>query len=344
VNDAGNIQLMQPYDTIVAGEKDRTRDNGQLQVNLSGNVGSAYYDVTVNVTVVEDDGTTSTAPITYRVANNARDLYNRRYDAQSVGAPATLVLPGTSQEAMRAILVDEKGAELPTINGKYVDGPAFLKIVGGNSGASYGIAIDEMDSMQLGKPDGSPAEAGTNRGFSHYFGLNNFFESNDPIVTGDTLRNSALHLKVQDRLLANATLISTGTLTKISKGVATNNQEVYAYARYSGDNSIAQRMARLNTEVISFDPAGGLPRTQQSLQGYTSEMLGFVSQRSAEASDNAYNAKTLYEGFKSKSDAVSGVNLDEELANTVTFQNAYSATARVITIVNKMYEDLLQTF
>jgi flagellar hook-associated protein 1 FlgK len=72
--------------------------------------------------------------------------------------------------------------------------------------------------------------------------------------------------------------------------------------------------------------------------------LGYVSQRSAEATDNAANTKILYDGFVSKSDAASGVNLDEELANTVTFQNAYSATARVITIVNKMYEDLLQAF
>ena len=45
-----------------------------------------------------------------------------------------------------------------------------------------------------------------------------------------------------------------------------------------------------------------------------------------------------------RSETVSGVNLDEELANTITFQNAYSANARVITTVNKMYEDLLQAF
>ncbi|MFZ4541707.1 MAG: flagellar hook-associated protein FlgK [Rickettsiales bacterium] len=341
VNDAGNIQAMKAYDTVAPGEQARTRDNGQLQVNLSANPSSAYYDITVDVTVIQDDGTLSTAPITYRVNNNVRDAYNTRYDVQAAGAPATIVLPGTSQQSLRAILVDDKGNELPTVNGKYIDAPSFLKIVSGN--ASYGVAIDEMDSSQLGKPDGSPAELGTNWGFSHYFGLNNFFESNEPTLTGDTRRNSAYNLKVQDRFVADATLISTGNLTKVATSLSSNNREVYSYARYAGDNATAQLMSALNTTVLSFDAAGGLPRADQSLQGYTSGMLGFVSQRSAEASDNAVNAKTLYEGFKNKSDAVSGVNLDEELANTVTFQNAYSATARVVTIVNKMYEDLLSS-
>ena len=36
----------------------------------------------------------------------------------------------------------------------------------------------------------------------------------------------------------------------------------------------------------------------------------------------------------------SGVNLDEELANIVIFQNAYSASARVITTSQNMFEML----
>jgi flagellar hook-associated protein 1 len=216
--------------------------------------------------------------------------------------------------------------------------------VAGNAGASYGVAIDEFDSKQIGKPDSAPAELGTNRGFSHYFGLNNFFAANKPIITGDTVKGSAYNLRVQDRLLENANLITTGTLTLQQASTQTLNNDVYTYARYSGDNSTAQRLARLNSDLVSFDAAGGLPATQQSLQGYSSQLLGFISQRSSEATDSATNAKVLLDGFVSKSDAGSGVNLDEELANTITFQNAYAASARIITTVNKMYEDLLQSF
>ena len=344
VNDAGNIQMMPPYDVVNAGAQERTRDSGQMQVDFSGNLASSYYDITVNVSVVDSTGTVTTAPITYRVNNNTTDQFNTRFNAQSIGAPGTLVLPGTSQQSMRAIMVDANGNELPKINGKYIDGQGYVKLVGGNPGQSYGIAIDEMNSQQLGKPDAAPAEAGTNWGFSHFFGLNNFFAANQTIPTGDTVLGSAYNLKVQDRLVTNANLISTGTLALQPASTSTQNKVVYTYVRNSGDNTSAQSMAKLNTKLVSFDAAGGLPTAQESLQGYSTQILGFISQRSAEAKDNATNTQTLYDGFKSRSEAVSGVNLDEELANTVTFQNAYSATARVITTVNKMYDDLLQTF
>ncbi|MES2984045.1 MAG: flagellar hook-associated protein FlgK [Pseudomonadota bacterium] len=342
VSDAGGITMLPPYDTISTGEQRRTVDKGQLQVDFSANLGSKYYDVTVNVGVVGADGVVHTAPVTYRVANNQVELFNKRYSTTAVGSGGTMVLPNTSQPSMRAILVDANGNELPTVNGKYIEAQATLKLIGGNPNQSYSIAIDEMNSAQLGNPDDLPPDNGSGWGFSHYFGLNNFFDSNDPALTGDTLAGSALNLKVSDRLLQNANLISTGTLAQMSVANA-GAKPLYTYARYSGDNTIAQQFAKLNSAVLDFDAAGGLPTTQLSLQSYTSQVLGYVSQKSAEASDNAANAKTLYDGFVSKSDAVSGVNLDEELANTVTLQNAYSATARIVTIVNKMYEDLLQS-
>jgi flagellar hook-associated protein FlgK len=287
VNDAGNIQAFAAYQSIAPGVKERTGDKGGvLQVDLSGSPTSAYYDVTVNVSVVDDAGVVTSSPITYRVPNNATDQLNKRFDARAVGGAGTLVLPGDSQESLRAILVDANGTELPTINGRYIDGPAYLKIIGGNSGVSYGVAIQELDSKQLGKPDGLPAEAGTNRGFSHYFGLNNFYASNDETLTGDTLRNSAYNLQVEDRLLKDPNLIATGTLSLQEATAATGGRPVYTYARYAGENSIAQQIAKLNTGLLTFDAAGGLPVSQQSLQGYTSDLLGFVSQRSSEAMRN----------------------------------------------------------
>lgn len=343
VSDPGPITMMPPYQRVAAGQQTRTKDSGELQVDLTASLSSAYYDITVNVTVVGADGVVNTAPVTYRVTNNQQEVYNKRYNATAAGAPATLVLPNSSQASMRAIMVDANGNELPKLNGKYVSGQGYLKLVGGSSGETYAVAIDELDSRQLGAPDASPAIAGTNRGFSHFFGLNNFFESNDPIATGDTLKGSAYNLKVQDRFIANATLLSTGTITKQQKSNQSGNMEIYTYARYSGDNSIAQLMALQGSQIMQFDAAGGLPTTQLSIQSYTSDVLGFIAQRSAEASNNAANSKVLFDGFQSKSDAVSGVNLDEELANTIIFQNAYSATARVLTTVNKMYEDLLQS-
>jgi len=40
--------------------------------------------------------------------------------------------------------------------------------------------------------------------------------------------------------------------------------------------------------------------------------------------------------------ATSGVNMDEELTSLTTYQQAYAASARVLSVVDKLYETLLQ--
>jgi len=40
-------------------------------------------------------------------------------------------------------------------------------------------------------------------------------------------------------------------------------------------------------------------------------------------------------------DSISGVSLDEEMANLIQYQHAYAASARMITTVNQMMQDLV---
>ena len=346
--DAAAGAMMPAYDNVGAGMQQRSKTNGTMQVDLSANAGSLYYDITANVGVVDQvTGVVTTSQITYRVNNNARDLLNTRYDATAIAGGGTIVPPSTSQASLSAILVDDKGVELPKFNGKYIDAPGYLKLVGGTGGSNsatstYSVAIDEMDSKQLGNPSGTPIAPGTNWGFSHYFGLNNFFKENAPIATGDTLRNSALNLAVDDRMMANPNLVSTAKLTLQHQPADTTLPAQYTYLVYSGDNTVAAKLAQLSKATVAFDKAGGLPNTSVTLQSYTSNFLGYTSSQTTAAADTATNAQALYDGFKSRQQAVTGVNLDEELANTITFQNAYSATARVVSVVNSMYDALIQ--
>ncbi len=43
-----------------------------------------------------------------------------------------------------------------------------------------------------------------------------------------------------------------------------------------------------------------------------------------------------------KNDSVSGVNVDEELANMVQLQNNYAAAAKVIASISVMFDKLLE--
>lgn len=339
--DASGAYINPPYDTALAGTTSRTRDKGELQVNLAAAPSSAYYDITVAVGTVDENGVVHTSNITYRVQNGQTNLLNDRYDAASVTGDGTRVTPQTTQDALRAILVDGNGTEIRKVNGEYVDQyPAYLKLVTGD--ASYTIAIDEMSSKQLGTTSELPTSKGTNWGFSHFFGLNDFFAPNQLSATGDTVKNSALNLKVSQRLIDDPNLVSTGDLVLQNQSSDPNAPPQWTYVRYAGDNQLATRMASLASTSINFDAAGGLPAIGVTLNGYASEMLGYIANQSASATATSSNAQTLYDGFVSSAQAVSGVNLDEELANTVIFQNAYSATARIITVVNELFDDILQ--
>ena len=44
------------------------------------------------------------------------------------------------------------------------------------------------------------------------------------------------------------------------------------------------------------------------------------------------------DGFKQKFRSVSGVNIDEELANTIIYQNLYTASAKMITTLSRLFD------
>src|SRR5262249_35740122 len=160
-----------------------------------GNLTSAFYTIKVDVAVEDEDGNLSTSTLTYRIDNNQSHLLNDRYAAQSVTGDATLVTPTNSQALPRAILVDANGNELPKTNGEYIDSQSgFLKIMA--TGSTNVIAIDSMDSAELGQPESDPAVEGTNRGFSYFFGLNNFFKESD---SSNQIAGSAFNLQIEQR-------------------------------------------------------------------------------------------------------------------------------------------------
>lgn len=333
------VSLTSSYDTIEPGVKRRTTDRGTVTADLSLAPNSAYYDITVQVGVTDKDGIVSPSTITYRVLNNQNETRNQRYNNTVVTGTARRVLPTTSQEYARAILVDENGAEIQRINGKYIDRPGYLKII--TSDDNYTIAIDSLDSVERGQLDSTPAVAGTNRGFSHYFELNNLFQSNLSTPQGDTVAGSAIHLAIEDRIANNPNFFATGSLSLSPQPTNPDALRQYTYVRNSGDNRVAQALASIASTRVAFDPAGGLPGNSSTISSYAGELLGYISSQATAASADATNAETLFNGFRTRLDSIRGVNLDEELANTIVYQNAYSASARVIRVASELYDEVL---
>ena len=105
-----------------------------------------------------------------------------------------------------------------------------------------------------------------------------------------------------------------------------------------------QRLADLGLSSTLFAAAGDLSQTTQSFSAYAAQIIGAAASGAVTAKTNATNAQSLLDGFSQRSSSISGVNLDTELANTVIYQNAYAASARVITVANELFDTLLSSF
>jgi flagellar hook-associated protein 1 FlgK len=105
--------------------------------------------------------------------------------------------------------------------------------------------------------------------------------------------------------------------------------------------ALAQSIAQ-STPV--FAPAGNFssPLTM-TLSQYAGQIIGQNATATAGAHDNAQFQTGVQTEISTRAQSVSGVNLDEELANLSVYQNAYTASARVIQTVNAMFTALMQT-
>lgn len=74
-----------------------------------------------------------------------------------------------------------------------------------------------------------------------------------------------------------------------------------------------------------------------------SDLVSLVGQKTARARADSEASANLLEQSTNWRDSVSGVNLDEEAANLIQYQQAYAAAARIITTAQQVFDTLLQS-
>ncbi|HHI94393.1 MAG TPA: flagellar hook-associated protein FlgK [Gammaproteobacteria bacterium] len=101
-----------------------------------------------------------------------------------------------------------------------------------------------------------------------------------------------------------------------------------------GDNSNALALAALQAQKV----LGG---STESFQSAYAKLVSEVGVGTREATVNANAQRALLDRAVESQQAVSGVNLDEEAANLLKFQQAYQAAAQVIRISDDIFQTLL---
>ncbi|WBT07431.1 flagellar hook-associated protein FlgK [Brevundimonas vesicularis] len=92
---------------------------------------------------------------------------------------------------------------------------------------------------------------------------------------------------------------------------------------------------------IAFAAAGGNAGGTKTLSSYAADFAGEVGGKALAAKTRSETASALAKEADSRRTSAEGVNMDEELVNMTTFQQAYNASARLIQASKDMYDVLI---
>jgi flagellar hook-associated protein 1 len=117
-----------------------------------------------------------------------------------------------------------------------------------------------------------------------------------------------------------------------------------------GDNGNALRIAALQTEgslsirkwtITDRGETASSHLQTGTLDDYYRGLIGELGILTEETKENQNFSQSLLNSLSQVRDSVSGVNLDEELAEMMKVQHAYEAAAKVISVVDQMMQTLL---
>jgi flagellar hook-associated protein 1 FlgK len=105
-------------------------------------------------------------------------------------------------------------------------------------------------------------------------------------------------------------------------------------ATNTGDGSVALQLAQLSNTALSS-------LNRQTFEGSMNEIVGNFGDAAQNANEQVSNQSAVMNLLSSQQSSVSGVSVDEEMTHLLTYQQAYEASAELVTTVNQMLGDTL---
>jgi flagellar hook-associated protein 1 FlgK len=299
-----------------------------------------------------------------RLAQSVRDRVNAAHNQGTKGNDGVDRMTGSAAVAGDSLTITPASAII-TINrvdgsGEVLQAHQFdLNTAAGNTPADIanlidgtagiGAQINANNQLEITAPagqrltldsgdvqiDGNQTPGSETRGFSHYFGMNNLFETPGRTYdAGDAnwdLTNTAEELQLRSDIAADAELLSRG------RASTTAGDQAVA----DGDNTTANALAAAFETGGDIAAAGKLPAiTDVKLADYAGDLLSYYATSTQRTETARDFQETMRDELKFRADSESGVNVDEELSNMITFEQAYNASARVISTVQQMFDTL----
>ena len=306
---------------------------------------NAYTSTTESAEQI-NQSLTITSPATITVNNptgvvSTLDLAAGTYNLQDIAAQLTQQSPG---EVKATVVQSASSPTLYTLRLTDTTGvPLQVGITGGtyNGNSTLGSQLDMTPQNNIRAevvPDGSGQRLRLLNGAG-----NQLYASSQPDGSGNSLitdlglnnaaTNTASQLSVRQDIQNNPELLSRGAV----QWNATTGQ----YYLAAGDNTAAQALSAAMTANQSIPSAGGIAAGTYTFSSYAAASISTVSTNSANVTANQTYQQTLTTTLNTQFSSTSGVNLDQEVSSMIDYQQAYSASARVISILDQMLTTLV---
>jgi len=192
-----------------------------------------------------------------------------------------------------------------------------------SNGALVATPTSTFDGYKFNVTSDTTDRASTGVNFSQFFGLGDRYRAdaaNNVTVRSDIVADPAL-LALADVDLTAATGIPSLTVADGRGAIAFQN---------------------LVSANVSFSATNELAAVTTTLGNYASQVLARAAVNADQAEKLRGDREALSSELQTRNDEISGVNMDEELSNMVIYQNAYNASARLISTAREMFNTLLQ--
>jgi flagellar hook-associated protein 1 FlgK len=318
--------------TALGGNGTASFTNGQLSISATGGNGVVVQD---NATTPSSRGGTgfsqffglndvfqSSVP-----AITATGLSSGDASGIAAGGVITLALKGPDGDIAKNVSVTTTagmsiGNIVSALN-TAMGGAASFTLNSDGSISSQTSALYPGYSLNV---TGDTTQRGTTgMSFTQIFGLGATAQANQAVGFG-----------VTSAVANNPALIGYGT-PAITAATVAGDSIISA-----GDNSGAIALQNVITQSQSFKAAGGIAAQTASLSDYAATFYQNLSTQSNAITANQTTQDDRLTEANSRVASNSGVNLDEELTSLSSYQQAYAAGARILSVVDQLYQTLLQ--
>lgn len=355
---------------VALGIADQINAQNQLGLDLQGIVGSSMFNLgSVDVYPRPGNGSSITASFN-DIGNLTGDTYEISYD----GADFTLLnMNSGATQVLAAGLNTVDGVDITINAAGALAGDTFIIQPTRNAALSFNLLFNDVQRLAAAGPvrvapavdaNGNPLNTGTasmtqptnssmaglplaggtiqlvyddqgaaTSGYEVYYpgsvpGVDPF----DDFITYDNL-NAATVAGTQ---VPGATFATLGGISFTLAGVPDDGDTFIIGNNTNGmsDNRNALRLENIQNQNVLL---GGTSTIDESYV----QMVSNVGSKTRHAELNLSAQESLLERTKEAMAEVSGVNLDEEAAKLIQFQQSYQASAQVISVASTLFDTLL---